>query len=139
MPTLPIAAPAGYYPPFALAFADSESEGVIVDADNPLPVDAGASVAAAAKSGAATRTTVASGTASVTILAANAERKGASIYNSDASALYLDMSGGTAAATRCQYSLAQGQTLEVPFGFTGAITGVWAGDGAGGADVAEYA
>lgn len=36
--SLPITAPAGYYPPFALAFADAEGDGVIVAAASPLPV-----------------------------------------------------------------------------------------------------
>jgi hypothetical protein len=38
MPELPITAPAGYYPAFAVVFADDEGNGVIVDAENPLPV-----------------------------------------------------------------------------------------------------
>src|SRR5688572_10420171 len=38
MSDLPITAPAGYYPPFAIVFADEEGNGVIVDAENPLPV-----------------------------------------------------------------------------------------------------
>lgn len=38
MSDLPIHAPAAYYPPSALVFSDSEGNGVIVDAANPLPV-----------------------------------------------------------------------------------------------------
>jgi hypothetical protein len=38
MSDLPITAPAGYYPPFAVVFADDEGNGVVVDAANPLPV-----------------------------------------------------------------------------------------------------
>lgn len=90
------------------------------------------------KSGTATRSTVNSSTNSATILAANTSRKGASIYNSDANTLYLDLSGGTAATTRCQYAIASGQTHEVPFGFTGLITGIWGADGSGLADVVEF-
>jgi hypothetical protein len=36
--SLPITAPAGYYPPFALVFADGAGDGVLVDIENPLPV-----------------------------------------------------------------------------------------------------
>lgn len=38
MSNLPIHAPASYYPPFAVVFADGEGGGVRVDAANPLPV-----------------------------------------------------------------------------------------------------
>ncbi|HTM96047.1 MAG TPA: hypothetical protein VL100_09560 [Croceibacterium sp.] len=38
MSDLPIHAPAAYYPPFAVAFADGEGNGLVVDAANPLPV-----------------------------------------------------------------------------------------------------
>lgn len=38
MSELPIHAPAAYYPPFAVAFADDEGNGVLVDTANPLPV-----------------------------------------------------------------------------------------------------
>lgn len=86
----------------------------------------------------ATRTTVNSGTTSVTILASNSARKGAVIYNSDVNILRLDMSGGSAAASRCQYAIATGQSFEVPFGFSGAITGIWDADGTGIADVVEF-
>jgi hypothetical protein len=82
-------------------------------------------------------TSVASGTSSVTILASNANRKGAIIVNTDANILYLDLTGGTAAATRYAADLATGEGYEVPFGITGTITGVWAGDGAGSALVTE--
>ena len=38
MSELPIHAPAAYYPPFAVAFADDQGNGVVVDTANPLPV-----------------------------------------------------------------------------------------------------
>lgn len=97
-----------------------------------------ANIDASLKSGTATRTTVASAVASATILASNAARKGATIFNSDANALLLDLSGGTAAATRCQVRLTQYQSYEVGSGFTGAITGIWEADGSGIADVVEF-
>lgn len=99
-----------------------------------VPVNIDASL----KSGTATRTVVPSGVASVTILAANANRKGAVIYNSDANALLLDLSGATAAANRCQARIPQYGSYEVPAGSTGAITGIWEADGAGQADVVEF-
>lgn len=94
---------------------------------------------AALKSGTATHSSVVSGTTSVTILAANAARKGARIFNTDANALFLDLTGGTAvAATRAQATLATNTGYDVPAGYTGLITGIWAGDGSGVASVAEF-
>lgn len=83
-------------------------------------------------------TSVNSGIASVTILAANANRKGAAIVNTDANILYLDLTGGTAATTRYGKALASGEQYEVPFGLTGLITGIWSADGAGAALVTEF-
>lgn len=94
---------------------------------------------AALKSATATHSSVNSGVASVTILASNAARKGARIFNTDANALYLDLSGGTAvAASRAQVKLATDEGYTVDAGYTGAITGIWAGDGAGVASVVEF-
>lgn len=94
---------------------------------------------AALKSATATHSSVASGTSSVNILASNANRKGARIFNTDANALFLDLSGGTAvAASRAQVSLATNTGYDVPFGYTGLITGIWAGDGTGNASVVEF-
>ncbi len=95
---------------------------------------------ASLKSGTATRSNVASVTTAggVAILASNASRKGAVIFNSDANALLLDLSGGAAAATRCQVRLVQYTSYEIPAGFTGAITGIWEADGSGQADVVEF-
>lgn len=85
----------------------------------------------------ATHSAVDSGVASVTLLAKNTSRKGAIIHNTDANALLVDLTGGTASASRHQYRIIQHGTIEVPFGFTGKITGVWEGDGAGVASIAE--
>lgn len=91
------------------------------------------------RSGTPTRTTVSSSTTSATILAANTSRKGAIICNSDANDLLLDLSGGTASASRFQVRLAQNQAYELPYPvYTGLITGIWVGDGSGLADVVEY-
>ncbi len=77
----------------------------------------------------AAKTSVSSGTSSVTLLALNANRKGASFVNTDANTLYIDISGGTADNT-CVPVLTGGY-YELPFGITNAITGIWAADGAG--------
>jgi hypothetical protein len=83
-------------------------------------------------------TQVASGTGSVPILAANGSRIGAIITNTDANALYLRMDGGTVTAANHSVSLAQNANYTVPHGYNGLITGIWAGDGAGHANVTEF-
>lgn len=72
----------------------------------------------------AASTTVASSVTSVAILAANANRKGATIWNASTAILYMDLD---AAATATDYAakLDPGGYYEVPFGFTGAISGIW--------------
>lgn len=85
-----------------------------------------------------TLSSVASGVASVTILAANAARRGAVVTNTDANALHLDLSGGTASTTSFSVKVAADGYYEVPYGFTGAITGIWALDGTGSALVTEF-
>lgn len=87
---------------------------------------------------AATVTSVDSATTSTSLLAANADRKGATILNTDTNALYVDLSGGTASATAYSVNLAQNASYDVPYGYTGAITGIWAGDGTGAALITEF-
>jgi len=86
----------------------------------------------------ATVTSVASAATSTSIVAANTSRLGLSITNTDANALYLLIGGGTASATNFSVALAANNYYELPFGFTGAITGIWAVDGGGAALVTEY-
>jgi hypothetical protein len=83
-------------------------------------------------------TQVASGVASVPILAANGSRVGAVISNSDANALFLRLDGGTVTSANYSVSVAANANYNVPFGYTGAITGIWAGDGSGNANVTEF-
>jgi hypothetical protein len=86
----------------------------------------------------ATVTSVASSISSVAILAANSKRRGACIVNASTAILYLRLDGGTATATT-GHSV-QLPTLgyyEVPFGFTGAITGIWAAAN-GSANITEF-
>lgn len=85
-----------------------------------------------------TLTSVDSTTSSVTILAANAARLGATIYNTDANALYILLGAGTASATNLSWSIAANSQYEVPYGYTGIIVGVWAADGTGAAKVTEF-
>ena len=88
--------------------------------------------------GTATLSSVASSASSVTILAANTARRGASIVNTSTAILYLRIGGGTATATTGHsVQMAANTYYEVPFGYTGAITGIWASAN-GQANVTEY-
>lgn len=64
--------------------------------------------------------------ASITVLAANSRRRGATIFNDSGVSVDLDVSGGTASATSCTLTLFDQDYYEVPFGHRGAITGIWA-------------
>ena len=77
-----------------------------------------------ARSSTAASTTVASSATSVSLLAANANRQGATVWNSSTATLFLDFDS---AATTADHALKvdPGGYVEVPFGFTGAISGVW--------------
>lgn len=80
----------------------------------------------------ATSTTsqVSSSATVVTILASNVNRLGATIYNDSKKVMYMKL-GATATATDHTTQLTQGAYYEVPFNYTGIITGLWtAVDGA---------
>lgn len=75
-----------------------------------------------------TESNVASSAASVTILASNANRKGALIYNDSTQILFLLLSAtGPASSSNYTVQLASQQFFEVPFPvYTGTILGIWA-------------
>lgn len=75
--------------------------------------------------GTATLTAVASSASSVTVLAANTGRLGATVWNDSTAILYLKM-GATASTTSATVKLAAGAYYEVPYGYTGILDGIWA-------------
>jgi hypothetical protein len=88
----------------------------------------GALAVAPPPSSAAAETGVAASASSVSVLAANTLRKGAAISNDQASAtLYLRLSSSAATAASGGYTviLPGGAYYELPFGYTGAVTGIW--------------
>ncbi len=88
----------------------------------------------------AVQTSVASSASSVTILAANPARRGASIANTSTAILYLRLNsaGGAATATTAHtVQMASNTYYEVPFGYVGIITGIWASAN-GQANITEY-
>lgn len=85
-----------------------------------------------------TLSAVASSATAVTVLAANAARRSASVYYAGAAILYLSLGAGTPTST--SYTVQMGQGLytyfEAPIGFTGIIQGIWS-SAVGSANVTE--
>jgi len=84
----------------------------------------------------ANKTNVAASITSVTLLAANISRLGASIYNDSPAELLVSM-GATASATSFSVDMLPGAYFEVPANYTGVISGIWAA-ATGNARVTEY-
>lgn len=72
-----------------------------------------------------TQTSVASSAASVAILAANAARLGATVVNDGSNNLYMRLNAGAATTATFTVKIAAGGYYELPFRYTGAITGIW--------------
>lgn len=84
----------------------------------------------------ATLTNVSDTATSTTLLALNANRKGATIHNDSTAILYVKF-GTTASATSYTVKMAADAHYEVPFGYTGRIDGIWASDASGAARITE--
>jgi hypothetical protein len=70
-------------------------------------------------------TSVSGSASSVSLLASNNARVGATVYNDSAAILYIKL-GATASATSFTVKVQPEEYFEVPFGYTGAIDGIWA-------------
>lgn len=70
-------------------------------------------------------TSVASSATSVTLLASNANRLGATVHNDSTAALFLKL-GATASSSSFTVKMAADSYYEVPFGYTGILGGIWA-------------
>ena len=70
-------------------------------------------------------TSVAASLTSVTILAANAARRGATVYNDSAAEMYLKL-GAVASDTSFSVDMLPGSYFEVPYNYTGELAGIWA-------------
>lgn len=73
-----------------------------------------------------TITSVASNAGSVAILASNANRLGGSVFNESTQILYLSWSATAASITVYSAQVLPGGYTEIPFGYTGQLTGIWA-------------
>ena len=80
----------------------------------------------AASSATGTQSSVAASATDVTVLASNADRRGASVYNDSSVILYLLLANATSSATAYTVKMQPDDYFEVPFGYTGIIKGIWA-------------
>jgi hypothetical protein len=99
-----------------LAVANIDSTGVQYSGSNPVPTKE-------VRSATPSQTSPSVGIASTSILAANANRLGATIYNEGSAICYMKL-GSTASLTSYSLQIASGGYYEVPFGYTGAIDGI---------------
>jgi hypothetical protein len=75
-------------------------------------------------SGTATPTSVGASITSVSLLAANSARKGTTIWNNSTANLYVEF-GAIATTSAFTARLGAGGYYEIPFTYTGIISGIW--------------
>lgn len=111
------------------------------DSVNKLVVDSNGAVRTKDQRAATSAQTSVAGAASdTTILASNANRLGATIFNEQAAGgatLYLLLATGTSSVTNYSVQLGTGGFYELPFGYTGILKGIWS-SAAGAARVTEF-
>lgn len=105
----------------------------LVTPTTPIPVSGGS----ATPSTTGTLSNVSGSASSVTLLASNTSRLGATIYNDSSAILYIKLNSGAASTTSFTYKAMPEAYYEVPFNYTGAITGIWA-SATGSARVEEF-
>jgi hypothetical protein len=84
-----------------------------------------------------TQTSVNDTASDTTILASNASRKGATVFNDSTAVLYLLLSNATSSSTAHTVQIQPGGYYELPFSQGGVYQGIWASDAAGAARVTE--
>lgn len=85
----------------------------------------GSEVSPTVSASAATTANVASAATTVTLQAANTSRLGLTIHNDSTQTLYVKLGSG-ATATSYTVEMAAGAYFEMPYGYTGIVTGIWA-------------
>lgn len=120
-----------------------------VDATHPLPTrggdgttqaiytTAGEALATPKRSATGTTSRVSNSASSVTVLASNAARLGAVIVNDTTTVTLYLKCGTTATTTDYTYQMQPGDTVELPFGYTGRIDGI-ASSASGAAQITEF-
>jgi hypothetical protein len=88
-------------------------------------------------SGTGTETNVAASASDVTVLAANASRKGGTVLNDSTAYLYLLTANAVSSTSNFAVRVAPSGYFELPFGYLGVIKGIWA-SATGSARVTEF-
>lgn len=106
----------------ATAFTSGSASIVIAPAAGPVMP-----VVSIGNTGGATgaSSTVAGSATAVTLKAANNGRRGLTLFNDSSSACFVLLGAGTVSATVFSVKMSAGTYYEVPFGFTGIVTGIW--------------
>jgi hypothetical protein len=91
----------------------------------PISTDLKGAIITTQKAATPTQSSVAGSATSVTLLSANSSRRGAVINNDSTATLYVKM-GATASTTSYSYKMLTDDILEIPYGYTGVIDGIWA-------------
>lgn len=91
-----------------------------------LPIDQPAIAIKSNASATGTQSNVASSATAVTVLASNALRLGATIFNDSTQILYLILSATTPTSSVHTIQMSAGAYYEVPFGYRGVVQGIWA-------------
>jgi sensor c-di-GMP phosphodiesterase-like protein len=84
-----------------------------------------------------TTASVNSSATATTLLAANTNRRGATIYNNSTQILYINLAATVNATTNFLVALNPKAYFELPFTYTGVISGIWAAAN-GTANIAEF-
>lgn len=115
-------------PGAATAANQATGNASLASIDGKLPALAGGRVPVETKQIIATvgaNTSVAAAVVDTLLLAANAARKGATVYNDSVQNLRLNLGTTAASATNFTVLLGSGAYYEVPFAYTGEIRGIW--------------
>ena len=95
------------------------------DSTNALVVDSdGAAKTLRKRSATATKANVSAAVTTTALIASNTSRLGASVFNDSTSAMYVNL-GASASTTAFVVKLAAASYYEIPFGYTGAVNGIW--------------
>jgi hypothetical protein len=108
-----------------LTIDDGAAGAVTVNIVGTFLVNGSAVTGGSTASSTGTQTNVTSSISDGTILASNASRLGATIYNDSTAALFILLSNATSSATVYTIKVAAGGYYEVPFTYTGVIKGIW--------------
>lgn len=118
----------------ALVTAGAAGGSGLTDAElraTPVPVSgSGTFTTKELRSGTGAVTSVGDSAVNVTLLASNANRLGATFWNTSSAILYLKL-GATATSASFTVAMAANSYFEVPYGYTGIIDGIWASDAGG--------